>query len=52
MAQIIWLMQIKATHLHFLAHHFLDGHLPPIIWQPEGMAASQGEIQADVCYKV
>ena len=44
------LAQIKL--LAYFDHCYLDSHFPHIALQPEGIAAGQGEIQAEVHYKV
>ena len=47
-----WTIWLKASCPPTFDHRYLDGRIPHIVWQPEGMAAGQGEIQAEVCSKV
>ena len=47
-----WSIWLKSSSLPVFDHCWLDGHLLYIIWQLEGMAADQGERQAEVHYKV
>ena len=42
----------KQSYPPALDNYCLDDHLLPTIWQPEGMAASQGEKKAEVCHEV
>ena len=51
MAQTVWLLH-KSSHPPTLDYCCLDGYVPPTIWQPEGIAAYQGERQAEVYCKV
>ena len=47
-----WTIQLKSSRLLTYDQWYLNGHFPLVIWQPEGMAAGQGEMQAEVHCKV
>ena len=47
-----WTVQLKSSHPPAYDHWYLDGHFLLVVQQPGGMAAGQGERQAEVHRKV